>query len=173
MLIIGAVFESHDALVRAGFAIAEADDGGFDADCIAVKQGVWEADVIPAKVRDGGAQRGFCHRDADHQRQGETGIYQPLAVFGFGAAVFLVQMKLGGIVGHGGEEHVVGFGDRAADRVVEFHPDFQFVEPFACHWGPPFCRQCSRGAMAVQVAMLEASGGGICGTKKREVARTV
>jgi hypothetical protein len=37
-------------------------------------------------------------------------------------------MKLGGIVRHGSEKDVVGFGHRAANGVIEFLADLELVE---------------------------------------------
>ncbi len=126
-LVDGAVEEHHDALCGARFALALFQHLGFDMQRIAMENGLGEAHLIHAEIGDRGAERGFADRNADHQAQRVERIDDAGAEFG-GLGIFLVQMELGGVVGHGGEEDVVGLRHRAADRMGEGLADGKLVE---------------------------------------------
>ena len=119
--------EDDDALTGPGLALAHLQHFRFDPHGVAVEQRLGKAHLVPAEVGDGGAQHGVADRDAHHQGQREAAIDQALAELGLAAAVLLIEMQVGGVVRHGAEPDVVGFADRAADRVLEELTDMELI----------------------------------------------
>ena len=76
------------------------------------------------------------NRDTHHQRQREAAVDDALPEVG-ALHVLLVEMKERRVVRHAGEQDVVGFRQRAADRMVEHSPHLQFVKPNASHYRSP------------------------------------
>ena len=78
-----------------------------------------------AQIGDGGADRGVGDGDPDHQAEREQGIHDRLAPFGLGLAEMAIDVQRLGVQGHVGEQHVIHFGDRPAQLVLE---DMTFVK---------------------------------------------
>lgn len=126
-LVDGAVKEQHDALRRPRFALAHLQYFARHMQRIAVKDRFGKDDIRHAEIGDGRAKRRLVHGDADHQAEREQRVDDALAELG-GLAVFLVEMKLRRVVGHGGEEDVVRLRHGAPDRMLELLSDGKFFE---------------------------------------------
>src|SRR5262249_13319589 len=77
-LVEGLVQEFDDAGIgpRAGLALG--GHLGGDVERVAVEHGLGEPHLGHAEVADGGAERGFVDRDADHQPQSEQAVNERL-----------------------------------------------------------------------------------------------
>ena len=64
----------------------------------------------------------------DQQPEGEQAVHERLAELGAGG-VLGVEVQPRRVHRHGGEEHVVGLGDRAGERVRHDEADGQVLEP--------------------------------------------
>ena len=90
--------------------------------------GAGNVDLLEAEVGDGRAVRGLEHRDADEQAEGEEAVHERTPELGAGR-VLGVEVEARRVQRHGGEEDVVGLGDRAGERVRHDEADGQLLEP--------------------------------------------
>ena len=131
-LVPGGVLEHHNSIERTGLAVPLFKHRSFYVQRIACKNGLRKANFVPTEITDGRAKCGVANRYANHQPQGKNAVHQRLAKLGaFG--VFGVKMNRCGIVGHGAEENVIGFGNRSSDVVPENLPRAKLLKIKSCH----------------------------------------
>ena len=105
-------------------------------DGVAGKDRRREDNLLETEIRDRRAVGRLQHRQPDEQRDREHAVDQWLAELGPGCELG-VEVEWCRVHRHRREEHVVGLGHRASERVVHDEPDREVFEPFAvmrlCH----------------------------------------
>ena len=86
-----------------------------------------EHQFVVAEVGDERAERRVGDADPDHQSEGEDRIDQRLAELGLGRG-FMVEVQRLRIMGQRRDQHIVGLGDGARDRVRDAVADLPLVE---------------------------------------------
>ena len=102
---------------------------------VADEHRVGKDQFVVAEVGDQRAERGVGDADPDHQPEGEDRIDQRLAEFGR-RGDFMVEVQRLRIVGQRRDQHIVGLGDRAGERVGDPVADLPLFEIASGHGRP-------------------------------------
>ena len=121
-----------DARIRPRLALAQVDALAFGAERIADEHRLREYELVVAEVRDKRSERRVVDADPDHQPEGEDRIDQRLAELRSGRGLMVDVQRLR-IVGEGGDQQVVGLGDRPRDRMLYAVADLPLVEKAPWH----------------------------------------
>src|SRR5208337_3912814 len=96
------MIEHDDSGVGSRAALAFLGNRGLGAQRVANENGMREARIGHAQVRDRSAERSVAHRHSNHQPEREDAVYDALAELG-AASEFRVEMKRLGIMGQRAE----------------------------------------------------------------------
>ena len=94
---------------------------------VAVKDRLRKPDIAHPEIGDRRPERRFADADADDQTEGEQAVDEALAELGL-LGEFFVEMQRLRVHRQRAEQHIVHFGDGAADRVFEDLTLFKLLE---------------------------------------------
>ena len=128
VLLEGLVVEFDDPGAGARLRLSLAHHLRRAVDGVAFKERIGKLHIGHAEIGDRSTDRHIRDLDADHETEGEQGIHERLAPFGFGFAEVPVDMERLRIERHVREQHVVHLCDRARVAVLVGLADLEVLE---------------------------------------------
>jgi hypothetical protein len=121
-----------DAGIGARLALAHLETLALAAQRVADENGGGEDQLVIAEVGNQRAERRVRDRHADHQAEGVDRIDQRLAELACRRRL-MVEVHGLRVMGEGGDQHIVGLGDGASDRMGDHVADLPLVEIASSH----------------------------------------